>query len=63
MQEIITFLKNSWTLRTVLLITTIYSVTTLIFERTIEVSEIVITFFVGLYCVWGFAKPPKKSQQ
>lgn len=55
--------KNSWTLRTVLLLTLVYIAFKLIFEHTIKVSGIVITFFVALYFVWGFGKRPKKSQQ
>ena len=63
MNEIITFLKNSWTLKTVLFLTITYTVSKLIFEHRIEVSEIVINFFVALYCAWGFGKRPKRSQQ
>ncbi len=63
MKEIINFLKNSWTLRTVGLMTLIFTIMQFVLEYKFEVSSIIIYFFVALYFVWGFGKPPKKSQQ
>ncbi|MGK0448821.1 MAG: hypothetical protein ACJA2M_002622 [Polaribacter sp.] len=61
MKKIINFLKNSWTLKTVLLFTFLYLGVSMLFGKQITISEIIITFLVFLYFVWGFGKRPNKN--
>ncbi|AGC76962.1 hypothetical protein LX97_03331 [Nonlabens dokdonensis] len=61
MKEIILFLKNSWTLRVVLIVMAIYFAIQIIVGESVSLSEIPIMFLVGIYVVWGFVKRPIKK--
>lgn len=56
MKKLIAFLKNNWTLRTVIFITILYAVSSYIFGDGLELAELIIFFLVFLYFVWGFGK-------
>ncbi len=61
MNSLIDFFKNSWTLRTVLILTAIYVGSSYLFGNGMNIFEIIITFLVFLYFVWGFGKKPTKK--
>ena len=60
MNKIINFIKNSWTLRTVGVMTLIHVVLQLVFEQKFEISSIIIFFLLG-YILFGDLENFKKK--
>ena len=63
MKQILNFVTNNWTLRMVLIITGLFVASSLIFEKSVTVREVIITFLVSLYLVWGYGKKTPKADK
>jgi hypothetical protein len=58
--NIIRFLRNSWPLKPVLIAAGLYLGVSLLSGEQVTFSEIVITFLISLYLIWGYGKKPKR---
>tara|TARA_B100000809_G_scaffold3027_1_gene3366 strand:+ start:6658 stop:6855 length:198 start_codon:yes stop_codon:yes gene_type:complete len=61
MNKLSQILKNNWTLKTTLVIVIAYIAYSFLFDDGFRISELIISFMITLYFIWGYSSEIKNS--